>query len=71
MRCPGCGQPRWESMSPEDEGPDYIAQPVRCRACEARDALASAEHQNASEQGMSLSGLYFAVREVNTTNGHS
>lgn len=57
-RCDGCGHSRSEAMNPD--GPDYEASTLRCRACEARDALGSKwqrdEHANTH-------GLKFAVTE--------
>jgi hypothetical protein len=38
-RCPGCQHPRSESMDPAHEF-DWVADPVRCHACAARDRAA-------------------------------
>lgn len=55
--CSGCGHPRSETMDPK--GPDYEAVPLRCRACEAREAKAAGMQQ---AEG-SLHGMKFAVTE--------
>ena len=55
--CAGCGQPRSETMDPN--GPDYEATPLRCRACEVREARAN---QMAQQDG-SMYGMKFAVVE--------
>lgn len=54
--CSGCGQPRSESFDPK--GPDYEATPLRCRACEAREAKAAAWQRDEHAQ---LHGIKFAV----------
>lgn len=53
--CSGCGNPRDECMDPD--GPQYAAKPLRCRACEARDAAA----REFAEAKGDNAGLYFAV----------
>jgi len=55
-------------MADEDHGPDYVGDLVRCRGCEARDAVARAARENAN--GDPLSGIHFFAKEVRT-NGHS
>lgn len=55
--CSGCGHPRSETMNPN--GPDYEATPLRCRACEAREARA---HQMAQMDGP-MHGMKFAVND--------
>lgn len=44
LLCPGCGEPRDETMADERAGPvpDYNARSLRCRACHARETTASA-----------------------------
>lgn len=56
--CGGCGQPRSESMAPN--GPDYEAHVLRCRACEARESVAT---QWQREENAQLAGAKFAVIE--------
>lgn len=56
-RCDGCGHSRSETMSPD--GPDYVATPLRCRACETREAFARME----SEKPGGVLGIKFAVTE--------
>jgi hypothetical protein len=58
-RCADCGHYRDETM--DEHGPDYVATPLRCRACETRDASAA---EFARSPGASLHGLKFAVTEV-------
>ena len=53
-----CGHPRSETMNPN--GPDYQATALRCRACEAREALASKWRR---DENADTSGLVFAVTE--------
>ena len=57
-QCSGCGHPRSEAMNPS--GPDYQVTPLRCRACEAREA-AAAKWQR--DEHADLSGMKFAVTE--------
>lgn len=57
--CPGCGQPRDETMAHEDHGPAYTAEAIRCRACEATDV---ARREWADAEG-STDGLYFTTRQ--------
>ena len=53
-----CGQSRSESFDPN--GPDYQATPLRCRACEAREAM---ESQWKRDDHADLHGIKFAVTE--------
>ena len=53
--CSGCGTPRDESM--DEHGPAYEAEPLRCRACEARD-MAS---RRFTEADGDTAGLFFTV----------
>lgn len=59
MKCTGCGQPRDETMVNEDDAPHFVAQSVRCWACQARD-LAASDAREANE-GRPLHGLYWSV----------
>lgn len=67
MACPGCGNPRDETMADEHLGPvpDYHAAGYRCRACHAKEA-AAAEFAGRDEPNKTA-GMYFAV----TRNGDS
>lgn len=56
MLCPGCGQPRDESMTPEAERA-YRSRAMRCHACAARER----EQQRFSKQAHEEGGLYFTV----------
>ena len=60
-KCPGCGRPRDETMASEDEGPQYEALSMKCRACEARDIAAHDANQQAGSQR--LNGWFWAVKE--------
>ena len=53
-----CGQSRSDSMNPD--GPDYQATPLRCRACETREALAAAWQR---DDHATTHGIKFAVTE--------
>jgi hypothetical protein len=56
--CPGCGQPRENTMDPEAEG-QWRSRALRCHACTAK---ARAAEQFA--QAKAPSGLYFTVEPV-------
>jgi hypothetical protein len=58
-KCSGCGRYRDESMN--EDGPDYHATPLRCRACEALEAGGA---EFARSTGASMHGLKMAVTEV-------
>lgn len=63
LLCPGCKQPRDESMA--KDGPHYEAEPLRCRACEARVHM---ERKFTEDQGSvgagDTAGLMVSVRPV-------
>jgi hypothetical protein len=62
LMCSGCGQPRDESMSPElpdGSHTDYHAEPIRCRACRAREVEAAAF--SGSDDLDPSWGLYWSV----------
>jgi len=67
VACPGCGNPRDETMADENLGPvpDYNAKGLRCRACHAKEA-AAAEFSGRDEPN-NAAGMYFAA----TRNGDS
>jgi hypothetical protein len=63
--CSGCGQPKTECMDPENDG-HYVADPVQCFACAARDAEsrgAAKAKSDGSFGDAAFDGIYFAVRE--------
>jgi hypothetical protein len=56
-KCPGCGQPRDESMAHEDDAPAYEVEVLRCHACSA----AAAESRAA---GGDSPGLFPLIRKA-------
>jgi hypothetical protein len=56
-RCPGCGLPIHETADPEA---DWTAEAVACRACEAKDRVAS-RYQSGSHRTAGL--LIYPVRD--------
>ncbi len=56
-KCPGCGQPRDESMAHEDDSPPYEVTLNRCQACKAAAIEVKAF-------GGDTAGLYPLVRKA-------
>lgn len=56
LKCSGCGQPRDESMDP-DNARHYIAEDVRCHACAAIGRRADAS----KKEGVEPEGLLFTI----------
>lgn len=55
-------------MADEDKAPDYVATPLKCWACEAKErAMADAREAN---KGRPLPGWYWSVEERVRRNGH-
>lgn len=74
LKCGDCGLPRDETMADErlvaqGLAPDYVAERHRCRACEAREAMARATRED-EDEGDPGSGLKLIVREIRV-NGNS
>lgn len=57
--CPGCGNQRHDTLNPN--GPRYVADSLRCRACEARDHEA---HSWREDRNADPAGIYFTVTET-------
>ena len=57
-KCAGCGHPRSETMNPN--GPEYDVTPLRCRACEPKEA--AAERWQRDDHAITH-GIKFAVTE--------
>lgn len=63
MLCSGCGLPRDETMAAD--GPNYEAEPLRCKACEARTVAARKFTNDDGAVGAGdPAGLMIAVRPV-------
>lgn len=60
LECPGCGHPRDESMDKANQLA-YVAEPVRCFACQARDQRAEKWHR----AGGDSAGIKFSVISPN------
>lgn len=58
LLCPGCGQPRDESMAHEKHGLTYTGEAVICHACEAK-AISESDWR---EAGGSTAGVHFVAR---------
>ena len=63
--CPGCGHPRDESMDPANEFA-YLAEPVRCHACAARDRAAKRD----SGDDWDDSGIAWTTTREEVTDRH-
>lgn len=59
LKCPGCGQPRDESMAPENQN-RYRAHPIRCHACAARERAAEQRRKQENDP----SGLMWSVELI-------
>lgn len=63
--CSGCSRPRSETFAEEADG-RYVAEPLTCHACAARDAesrRASEARQSGNWGEGSFDGVYFAITE--------
>jgi hypothetical protein len=59
-----CGQPRSESMSPDNEG-GYTTEPLRCHAC----AAVARGGEPFSEPGNDPRGLFISVTKARRDHG--